>query len=1064
MRHSFLGRPLPSSARRAACTAGSMTLTAALLLAAAPSAQAFAVVPTTGATFGATATAAPAELAADTFARTVTGGWGTASLGGAWTTSGGAATYAVAGGAGTHRLGSGVTAAVFLNDVQSSDTDTRVDVAFDRKAGSGAAAYASVLGRAVKGGSDYRARLVVTWGGGLELHVARGASLLAKTALTDPVYGQNVRTTVRMQVTGTSPTTVRAKAWRTGTAEPAGWDLVTTDADAAMQVPGRVGLSTYVSGGSVPVLASYSDLHVTPTVVPNVPPTASFAVTSDDLAVALDASASGDTDGSVASYAWDHGDGTTSTGRVSAHTYATAGTYPVTLTVTDDRGGTATATRTVTAVAPNVAPLARFTAAVDDLSVALDASASSDSDGTLTSVAWDHGDGTTATGTASTHVYAAPGSYPVTLTVTDDRGGRSTTTRTVTAVAPNVLPTAGFTADVQDLRVAVDASSSSDSDGTLESYRWSFGDGAGSTSRTATHTYATPGDYPVTLTVTDERGGTSTTSRTVTAVAPNVLPTARFDLAADDLTVTLDGSASSDADGTLRTLRWDLGDGAVATGVGIRHTYAAPGSYPVTLTVTDDRGGVDTVVRAVAAVAPNVPPTARLATAVDDLAVTLDASGSTDPDGTVTAVRWDHGDGTTSTGTTTRHTYAAPGDYIVRVTVTDDRGGSATEARTVTVLAPNVAPVAAPQVQSVDLRATLDATASSDADGTIASYRWDHGDGSTSTGPTTTHTYAAAGTYTVTLTVTDNRGGTAVATRTVTAAAPRLAALHPFASSSVWNTGIGSAAQLEARTDPRTANLLTATPTVNRAQWSIPVFTAKPTDVLGTLVSVRDNKTYTFRIPANATGAAGSGGAADGHATIIQPDGVTSFDTYKLVKVNETTWEAQSTRVTDLRGSGIGAGVRAAGVPALAGLIRAHELRQGRIDHALAVAVPNSVLRSGWVFPAKSQDANGTTAYYGQVPMGSLIALPRSVDVDALPLSPEGVALARALQNYGGYVVDRAGTAALYCEVDCDPAATDRMAAAWRVLFKEMRVVANSSATSIGGGGTPFVAPLGSVS
>jgi hypothetical protein len=96
--------------------------------------------------------------------------------------------------------------------------------------------------------------------------------------------------------------------------------------------------------------------------------------------------------------------------------------------------------------------------------------------------------------------------------------------------------------------------------------------------------------------------------------------------------------------------------------------------------------------------------------------------------------------------------------------------------------------------------------------------------------------------------------------------------------------------------------------------------------------------------------------------------------------------------------------------------------------------------------------------------MGSLIALPRTVDISKLPLSPEGQALARALQNYGGYVVDRAGTAALYCEVACDGTATTRMATDWKILFKEMRVVTNSSAASIGGGGTPFVAPLGSVS
>ena len=106
--------------------------------------------------------------------------------------------------------------------------------------------------------------------------------------------------------------------------------------------------------------------------------------------------------------------------------------------------------------------------------------------------------------------------------------------------------------------------------------------------------------------------------------------------------------------------------------------------------------------------------------------------------------------------------------------------------------------------------------------------------------------------------------------------------------------------------------------------------------------------------------------------------------------------------------------------------------------------MPNTVLKSGWVFPARSQDADGATAYTGQVPMGTLLALPASFDIASLPLSPEGLALAKALKNYGAYVVDRSGTASLYCEVDCDATATGRMTTDWKLLFPSMRVVANS--------------------
>jgi hypothetical protein len=283
-------------------------------------------------------------------------------------------------------------------------------------------------------------------------------------------------------------------------------------------------------------------------------------------------------------------------------------------------------------------------------------------------------------------------------------------------------------------------------------------------------------------------------------------------------------------------------------------------------------------------------------------------------------------------------------------------------------------------------------------------------------------------------------------------------ALHPFASSSPWNTAIGTAAQFEPAHGVRSTALRTVKPVINRELWSIPVRNARAADPLVTLEAVRNKVTYRIRIPADTV----TTGGTDGHVTIVSPDGVTAYDTYKLVKVNATLWRAQVVTVVDLRTSGIAAGVRAAATPGLAGLIRAHEVRDKHIPHALAIAVPNSVLKNGPVWPAKRQDTDGAASYAGTVPMGALFAIPPSVDVGAMPLSPEGKALARALQDYGAYVVDRAGTAALYCELDCDAAATTRMNAAWKTLYPHLRAVTNSSATTVGGGGPPRVAAAAS--
>lgn len=170
----------------------------------------------------------------------------------------------------------------------------------------------------------------------------------------------------------------------------------------------------------------------------NAPPTAAFSSSTTGLTVAVDGAESVDSDGTVASYAWDFGDGGAGSGANATHSYAAAGTYSVSLTVTDDDGATHSTTRdvTVTEPPPNMAPEAAFTASVTGLTVAVNGSGSTDSDGTVAAYAWDFGDGGTATGVDATHTYAAGGDYTVRLTVTDNLGLTHSTTQSVTAVAP----------------------------------------------------------------------------------------------------------------------------------------------------------------------------------------------------------------------------------------------------------------------------------------------------------------------------------------------------------------------------------------------------------------------------------------------------------------------------------------------------------------------------------------------------------------------------------------------------------------------------------------------------
>src|SRR5204862_488806 len=194
----------------------------------------------------------------------------------------------------------------------------------------------------------------------------------------------------------------------------------------------------------------------------------------------------------------------------------------------------------------------------------------------------------------------------------------------------------------------------------------------------------------------------------------------------------------------------------------------------------DNGGATGTASATVTATAANQPPVARLTVSPSSgrapLSVTADASASSDPDGTIASYRFDFGDGAVAgpqSSPTATHTYAA-GTWTCRVVVTDNGGATGTASATVTATAPNQPPVArltvTPSSGPAPLSVTADASASSDPDGTIASYRFDFGDGTVvgpQSSPTATHTYAA-GRWNCTVVVTDNGGATGSASAVVT--------------------------------------------------------------------------------------------------------------------------------------------------------------------------------------------------------------------------------------------------------------------------------------------------------
>ncbi len=303
---------------------------------------------------------------------------------------------------------------------------------------------------------------------------------------------------------------------------------------------------------------------------------------------------------------------------------------------------------------------------------------------------------------------AASGTTPGTTTPFGDSymGTRSAWTNLAPGatftVNVNLPPTPLFTIDKSADPAVTVTSTSTDADGTIASYEWNFGDGTPTSADgpQASHTYASRGEFTITLTVTDNWGGKSALSQKVTIANAQNKPVAAFNVTCKDLACTVDGSASSDPEGDTITYEWTFGDGTQAVGSKpAPHIYQVGGTYPITLVVTDSKGANSDPVAQSVTVAParvNKAPSATFTATCIDLTCGFNASVSTDTDGSIVSYQWTFGDGTGGSGVNPLgHVFPGAGSYTVTLTVIDNEGASGTATQAVTVSAPAPAPVAA---------------------------------------------------------------------------------------------------------------------------------------------------------------------------------------------------------------------------------------------------------------------------------------------------------------------------------------------------------------------------------
>jgi PKD repeat protein len=443
------------------------------------------------------------------------------------------------------------------------------------------------------------------------------------------------------------------------------------------------------------------------------------------------------------SYLWNFGDGNGATAKDTNYIYSAPGTYIVKLTVTTDKGCATTSSMNIT-IYPR-ASLAFTTNNMCDGNSAVFTNTTSVSNGSLNYI-WDFGDNSTSNNISPTHLYAATATYQVILYAYTNNGCMDSLLGSIT-IYPQPIAKFG-TLDVCDGENVLFADSSSISSGSM-TYTWTFGDGNSSTGQNPQHQYAASGTYTVVLTVTSDKGCTDVYTSSVTV---NPMPLPNFSATNVCIGNTIAFSNSTTVSSGSNSYLWYFGDGNTSANSSPNHAYTTPGSYDVKLIVTTDKGCMDSITKQVV-VYPEPVAGYTTANVCDGSAMSFNNT-STISSGTMTYA-WNFGDGNSSTQMSPTHTYAGPGTFTVKLTVTSNN--SCTDIFTKDVTVYHV-PVAAFTTSNVCFGTSVSFINNSTLANGSMNYIWDFDDGDSSISASPTHYYAADGIYNVLLTVSSTFG------------------------------------------------------------------------------------------------------------------------------------------------------------------------------------------------------------------------------------------------------------------------------------------------------------------
>ncbi|MEO6404603.1 MAG: PKD domain-containing protein [Ferruginibacter sp.] len=452
--------------------------------------------------------------------------------------------------------------------------------------------------------------------------------------------------------------------------------------------------------------------------------------------------------GTINSWQWDFGDGSSSNLQNPNHTYTSSGNYNVSLRVSNSLGCFKTLTRSQFIIITNGvhADFTNNTPSSCAAPVTINFTNLSTGSGVLI-YNWNFGDGNTSGLTNPSHTYVAPGSYTVRLIVTNSTGC------TDTIIKPNAITIGNVRADFTNpdtLCVNTIFQFINTSTPPALSTTWYFGDGTQSNALSPFKQYVLPGTYIVKL-VSNFGGCIDSISKTITILARPTTAFTGTPIVACKAPLTVQFTNTT-VNGT--SYFWSFGDGGTSILSNPIHTYLSPGLYDVSLLVTNAAGCSDTLIKQ--QYVKIELPVATINNLFQEGCAPLSWTFTSIVNSIEPAVSyfWDFGDGTTSTAVSPTHVFAA-GTYNITLIITTASGCTDTVTVIDGIRAGNK-PSAGFFANPRDVCAWTPVNFFDTSQGNVTRWLWDFGDGGTSTLQNPTHVYSDTGYFTVRLIVWNN--------------------------------------------------------------------------------------------------------------------------------------------------------------------------------------------------------------------------------------------------------------------------------------------------------------------